>query len=77
MDAGVRTLDSLDAQPLNARLYVAEQECRPVGWIAIEFRQWNCLAQIQGLAVDPSLHRQGIASRLVRQGSSAPLTSVN
>jgi ribosomal protein S18 acetylase RimI-like enzyme len=60
------TLDTLDAQPLNARLYMAEQEDHLVGWIAIEFREWNRLAQIQGLAVDPSLHRQGIATRLIR-----------
>lgn len=67
VDAGVLTLDTLDSQSLNARIYAAEQEGLLVGWIAIEFREWNRLAQIQGLAVDPSLHRQGIATQLITQ----------
>jgi ribosomal protein S18 acetylase RimI-like enzyme len=67
VDAGSLTLDTLDAQPLNARIYVAEQDGHLVGWVAIEFRQWNRLAQIQGLAVDPALHRQGIATQLIRR----------
>ena len=67
VDAGDLTLDTLDSQSLNARIYVAEQEDHLVGWIAIEFRKWNRLAQIQGLAVDPNLHRQGIATQLIRQ----------
>jgi ribosomal protein S18 acetylase RimI-like enzyme len=67
VDAGVLTLDTLDAQPLNACIYIAEQEDELAGWIAIEFREWNRLAQIQGLAVDPSLQRQGIATQLIRQ----------
>ncbi|HEY6407222.1 MAG TPA: GNAT family N-acetyltransferase [Ktedonobacteraceae bacterium] len=67
VDAGDLALDTLDSQSLNARIYVAEQEDHLLGWIAIEFREWNRLAQIQGLAVDPSLHRQGIATQLIRQ----------
>lgn len=37
-----------------------------VGFIYVQFHEWNGLAQIQGLAVDPSYQRQGIASELVR-----------
>ncbi|MBA2682375.1 MAG: GNAT family N-acetyltransferase [Ktedonobacteraceae bacterium] len=67
VNAGVLTLDTLDAQPLNARIYIATQEDHLVGWIAVEFREWNRLAQVQGLAVDPTLHRQGIATQLIEQ----------
>jgi len=38
-----------------------------VGFIYIQFYEWNRLAQIQGLAVDPRYHRQGIASLLVER----------
>jgi len=36
-----------------------------VGFIYVQFHEWNRLAQIQGLAVDPGHHRQGVASELV------------
>lgn len=36
-----------------------------VGFIYVQFYEWNRLAQIQGLAVDPGYHRQGVASELV------------
>ncbi len=38
-----------------------------LGFIYIQFYEWNRLAQIQGLAVDPRYHRQGIASLLVER----------
>ena len=37
------------------------------GGIYIQFHEWNRLAQIQGLAVDPHFQRQGIASILVKR----------
>lgn len=37
-----------------------------VGFIYVQFHEWNRLAQIQGLAVDPGYQRQGVASELVR-----------
>jgi ribosomal protein S18 acetylase RimI-like enzyme len=37
-----------------------------VGFIYAQFHEWNRLAQIQGLAVDPSYHRRGVASELVK-----------
>jgi ribosomal protein S18 acetylase RimI-like enzyme len=39
-----------------------------VGFVLIELHQWNHLAQIQGLAVSPSLQRSGIATALVAHG---------
>jgi ribosomal protein S18 acetylase RimI-like enzyme len=36
------------------------------GFICIEYREWNRLGQVQGLAVDPDFKRRGIASDLVR-----------
>jgi len=36
-----------------------------VGFVYVQFHEWNSLAQIQGLAVDPRYHRQGIASTLM------------
>lgn len=46
-------------------VYVAIHSDIVVGFIYVQFHVWNQLAQIQGLAVDPSYHRQGIASALV------------
>jgi ribosomal protein S18 acetylase RimI-like enzyme len=37
------------------------------GFVSVEFREWNRLGQLQGLAVAPDLKRRGIASALVRQ----------
>jgi len=37
-----------------------------IGFIYVQFHEWNRLAQIEGLAVDPSYHRQGVASELVK-----------
>jgi ribosomal protein S18 acetylase RimI-like enzyme len=34
---------------------------------SIEYREWNRLGQLHGLAVDPDLKWQGIASALVRR----------
>ncbi len=36
-----------------------------VGFLFIQWHQWNNLAQIQFLAVDPSIRRQGMAAALV------------
>src|SRR3712207_4455115 len=47
--------------------YVHEAEDRVSGFVSVEFREWNRLGQLQGLAVDPALKRRGIASALVRR----------
>jgi ribosomal protein S18 acetylase RimI-like enzyme len=36
-----------------------------VGFLYVQYYAWNLLCQIQGLAVDPEMQRQGIASALV------------
>ena len=37
------------------------------GFVSVEFREWNRLGQLQGLAVAPDSKRRGIASALVRR----------
>ena len=41
-----------------------------VGFLYVQYYAWNQLCQIQGLAVDPEVQRQGIASALVSQAES-------
>jgi ribosomal protein S18 acetylase RimI-like enzyme len=45
--------------------YIALVSELAVGFLYVQYYAWNQLAQIQGLAVDPAYHRQGIASQLV------------
>src|ERR1700749_2204831 len=47
-------------------VYIATVEDSAVGFVYVQFYEWNRLAQIQGLAVDPSYQRQGIAAALVK-----------
>ena len=47
-------------------VYMAMVDGSAVGFVYVQFYEWNRLAQIQGLAVDPSYQRQGIASELVK-----------
>jgi ribosomal protein S18 acetylase RimI-like enzyme len=64
-------LEALDALSADAsqgplgRAYVYEAEERVGGFVSVEFREWNRLGQLHGLAVDPRLKRQGVASSLV------------
>ena len=37
------------------------------GFVSVEYREWNRLGQLQGLAVDPAFKRRGIASALVHR----------
>ena len=63
-------LDVLSGDPLpgtRAKVCVSETELGVVGFVSVEYREWNHLAQLQGLAVDPALKRRGIASRLVHR----------
>ena len=48
------------------KVYVSESGDRLSGFVSVEFREWNRLGQLHGLAVNPDLKRQGIASALVR-----------
>jgi ribosomal protein S18 acetylase RimI-like enzyme len=62
-------LDVLSGEPkpgTRGKGYVAETEGRAGGFVCVEFREWNRLGQLHGLAVDPDLKQRGIASALVR-----------
>ncbi len=50
--------------------YVAQVNGQVSGFIYVQYYAWNRLAQIQGLAVDPAHHRQGIALALVQQAEA-------
>jgi ribosomal protein S18 acetylase RimI-like enzyme len=61
-------LDALSGNLLpqtRTKVCVCESEERLSGFVCVEYREWNRLGQVQGLAVDPVLKRQGIASELV------------
>src|SRR6266508_3903592 len=51
----------------NYGVYVAVIGEVAVGFLYVQYYAWNQLCQIQGLAVDPEVQRQGIASTLVRR----------
>ena len=48
-------------------VYMATVDGLAVGFVYVQFYEWNALAQIQGLAVDPIYQRQGIAVQLVKK----------
>ncbi|MBI4748732.1 MAG: GNAT family N-acetyltransferase [Acidobacteria bacterium] len=48
-------------------VYLAMVEQTAIGFVYVQFYEWNRLAQIQGLAVDLSHQRQGVASQLVKR----------
>ena len=54
-------------------VYVATVRDSAAGFIYFQFYEWNRLAQIQGLAVEPSYQRQGMASELVRRAENFAL----
>ena len=63
-------LDALSGDPLRgtrSKVCICEVQESLSGFVCIEYRAWNRLGQLQGLAVDPALKRQGIASELVHR----------
>ena len=54
---------SKDKENYGAYLAVSNRDA--VGFLYVQYYAWNQLCQIQGLAVHPEFHRQGIASSLV------------
>ena len=50
--------------------YVASADGRVAGFASVEYRAWNRLGQIQGLAVDPGFRRRGVAAGLVRRAEA-------
>ncbi len=51
----------------DGKVWVSETEDHLSGFVSVEYRAWNRLGQLQGLAVDPALKRRGIASALVHR----------
>ena len=49
----------------NYGVYLAVSREVACGFLYVQYYAWNQLCQIQGLAVDPDVQRQGIASALV------------
>ena len=63
-------LDALAGESLSGthgKVCVSETEDHLSGFVSVEYRAWNRLGQLQGLAVDPALKRRGIASVLVHR----------
>jgi ribosomal protein S18 acetylase RimI-like enzyme len=58
------------ARDEDAAVFMARRREAAVGFIFVEYHAWNRLAQIQGLAVDPDFHRQGVASALAAQAET-------
>jgi ribosomal protein S18 acetylase RimI-like enzyme len=54
----------------DSAVFIARRDADAVGFIFVEHRAWNRLAQIQGLAVDPARRRQGVASALAAQAEA-------
>lgn len=48
-------------------VYMAVADGSAVGFVYVQFYEWNRLAQIQGLAVDPGHQRRGVATELVKE----------
>ena len=60
-----RNMHNLAQDRENYGVYLAVADGAAVGFLYVQYYVWNQLCQIQGLAVDPDFHRQGIASALV------------
>jgi ribosomal protein S18 acetylase RimI-like enzyme len=65
--AGLDVLSGASLPGKRGKVCVCEVENRLSGFVCVEYREWNRLGQLQGLAVDPALKRRGIASDLVRR----------
>ena len=62
-----RSFGSMTPTGSRTKVCVSEVEIRLGGFVCVEYREWNRLGQVQGLAVKPALKRQGIASALVHR----------
>ena len=62
--AGLAVLSANLLPGTRGKVYVAESGGALCGFVSVEFREWNRLGQVHGLAVDPSLKRRGIGSAL-------------
>lgn len=66
-------VESFSQQPEVFGTYTAVSDNGTVGFLFVQWHQWNNLAQIQFLAVDPAIRRQGIAAALVKQAEQFAL----
>ncbi len=63
-------LDALSNTPrpgTHGEVCVCRVQERLRGYVCVEYREWNRLGQVQGLAVDPAFRRRGIATALVHR----------
>jgi ribosomal protein S18 acetylase RimI-like enzyme len=65
--AAERNAEDFSQNPEVYGVYIASVGDSAVGFVYVQFYEWNRLAQIQGLAVDPNYQRQGIAAELVKK----------
>jgi len=63
--AAEKNADIYSRDPETYGIYLAVLDAEVVGFVYVQYHEWNQLAQIQGLAVDPRLHRRGIATKLM------------
>jgi len=68
--AAEQNMQNLSQDKENYGVYLAIMEDAAVGFLYVQYYAWNQLCQIYGLAVDPQVHRQGIASTLVSRAES-------
>jgi ribosomal protein S18 acetylase RimI-like enzyme len=62
-----RSFGSMTPPGSRTKVCVSEVGIRLGGFVCVEYREWNRLGQVQGLAVKPALKRQGIASEFVHR----------
>ncbi|MBN1287970.1 MAG: GNAT family N-acetyltransferase [Anaerolineae bacterium] len=74
IDGQLQAIDAFAGDAENCRVFVASLSDHFAGYVSIQFYAWNRLAQIHGLAVDPSLQGRGIASRLVKRAEDFVVT---
>ena len=65
ISAAEQNMPNLSQDKENYGVYIAIVSDAAVGFLYVQYYAWNQLCQIHGLAVDPEVQRQGIASALV------------
>ena len=65
--AAERNAQDFSQNPELYGVYMATVDGSAIGFVYVRFHEWNQLAQIEGLAVDPQFQRQGIAAELVKK----------